>query len=178
MKTSKLWRSSSSASAWGTYSMCCRLSRFIWPDVPKYLRWSFTFPFQLFLFFFNPSAFLLINKHKEIVNIFSLSILLLLIFLLRLKSRVIVKWVRVVFSLLFQNMDHTSSSFYSLGTSLDLIIYAELQQLDTQIHMRVKGRPYAGLGTKAFILLPFSEASEVYSWTWTPVKNPQCFLFT
>ena len=139
------------------------------------LHFSFS---ALPFFFFNQSAFLLIKKHKEIVNIFSLSILLLLIFLLRLKSRVIVKWVRVVFSLLFQNMDHTSSSFYSLVTSLDLIIYTELQQLDTQIHMRVKGRPYAGLGTKAFILLPFSEASEFYSWTRTPVKNPQCFLFT
>ena len=177
MKTSKHWRSPSSASAWGTCFTCCRLSRFIWSDIPKYLCWSFPFPFQLFLFFLTNLAFLLINKHKEIINIFSLSILLLLIFLLGLKSIVILKWVQVVFQLLFQNMDHTSSSFYSLVTSLDLIIYTELQQLDKQIHMRVKGRPYAGLGTKAFILLPFSEASEVYSWTQTLVKNPQCFLF-
>ena len=136
------------------------------------LRFSFSA-----LFFLTNLAFLLINKHKETVNIFSLSILLLLIFLLRLKSRVILKWVQVVFRLLFQNMDHTSSSFYSLVTSLDLIIYTELQQLDKQIHMRVKGRPYAGLGTKAFVLLPYSEASEVCSWTQTPVKNPRCFLF-
>lgn len=158
--------------------MCCWLSRFIWSDIPRYLHWGFTFPSWLFLFFFFTNlAFLLINKHKEIVNIFSLSLLLLLIFFLRLKSRVILKWVQVVFQLLFQNMDHTSSSSYSLVTSVDLIIYTELQQLNKQIRMRVKGRPYTGLGTKAFILLSFSEVSEVYNWTQTLVKNTQWFLF-
>lgn len=144
-----------------------------------YLCWGFTFPFQPFLFFLTDLAFLLITKHKKVVNIFSLCFYPVTINIFA-KIKV---WIHPQMrsgcfpASVSKYGPHSPYFFYSLVTSLDLIIYTELQQLAKQIHVWVKGIWQTGLGTKAFIFFSFSEVSKVYNWTQDLVKNSQWFLF-